>query len=98
MSIKTKAPEVDPETEARREQAEIRAETGRISETQDDLDSQTLSVLRQFGRLPSQSLTSAARQQSGAPAAAFARFLAQSPTSGGISSALISQSLQGALR
>lgn len=51
MSIKAKAPEEDPETRARREAAEKRADAGRIEATQDQLSEETRSVIRQFGRL-----------------------------------------------
>lgn len=50
MSVKAKAPEEDPETRARREAAEKRADAGRIDETRDNLGLQTRSILRQFGR------------------------------------------------
>ena len=50
MSIKAKAPEEDPETVARREAAEARADAGRIDETRDNLGLETRSILRQFGR------------------------------------------------
>ena len=52
MSIKAKAPQEDPETKARREAAEDRAETARIEETQSDLRDETLAVMRQFGAQP----------------------------------------------
>lgn len=52
MSIKAKAPKEDPETKARREAAEDRAETARIEETQTDLRDETLAVMRQFGAQP----------------------------------------------
>lgn len=51
MSIKAKAPPVDPETKARQEAAEKRAEAGRIEATQDNLSQDTRAVLRNFGRL-----------------------------------------------
>lgn len=50
MSIKAKAPEEDPETKARRESAEARADAGRIDETRDNLSLETRNILRQFGR------------------------------------------------
>ena len=50
MSIKAKAPEEDPETVARREAAEARADAGRIDETRDNLSLETRNVMRQFGR------------------------------------------------
>lgn len=60
MSIKSEAPEEDPETTARREAAEKRADAGRIDETRDNLGIQTRSILRQFGRARGGSLASAA--------------------------------------
>lgn len=53
MSIKPKvtAPVEDPETKARREAAEERADAGRIDATQERLSEETLSVIRRFGRL-----------------------------------------------
>lgn len=51
MSVKAKLPEEDPETKARREAAEARAEAGRIEETQESLSAETRAVIRQFGRL-----------------------------------------------
>lgn len=51
MSFKAKAPEEDPETKARREAAEKRAEAGRIETQQQELSQETLSVIRRFGRL-----------------------------------------------
>lgn len=50
MSVKAKLPKEDPETVARREAAESRAEAGRIEETQDNLSAETRSIVRQFGR------------------------------------------------
>jgi len=50
MSIKSEAPEEDPETVARREAAEQRADAGRIDESRDNLGLETRSILRQFGR------------------------------------------------
>lgn len=51
MSIKASSPPVDPETKARQEAAERRAEAGRIEATQDNLSADTRAVLRNFGRL-----------------------------------------------
>jgi hypothetical protein len=51
MSVKAKLPKEDPETVARREAAEQRAEAGRIEETQEGLSADTRAVIRQFGRL-----------------------------------------------
>jgi len=50
MSVKAEAPEEDPETIARREAAEQRADAGRIDETRDNLGLETRSILRQFGK------------------------------------------------
>ncbi len=51
MSIKTKAPVEDPETKARREAAEARADAGRIDETRETLAEDTRAFFRQFGRI-----------------------------------------------
>lgn len=51
MSIKAKSPPIDPETKARQEAAEKRAEAGRIEATQDNLSQDTRAVIRNFGRL-----------------------------------------------
>lgn len=51
MSFKAQAPQEDPETKARREAAEARADAGRIESTQQELSQETLSVIRRFGRL-----------------------------------------------
>lgn len=51
MSIKAKLPPVDPETKARQEAAEKRAEAGRIEATQQNLSDDTRAVIRNFGRL-----------------------------------------------
>ncbi len=51
MSIKTKTPEEDPETKARREAAEARADAGRIDETRETLAEDTRAFFRQFGRV-----------------------------------------------
>lgn len=59
MSIKAKAPEEDPETKARREAAEKRADAGRIDETRDFLSRETRSILRQFGKTQGGSLATA---------------------------------------
>lgn len=53
MSIKTRAPKEDPETKARREAAEARADASRIEEAQTQLSEETRAVIRQFGRLAS---------------------------------------------
>lgn len=50
MSIKTKPVPIDPETKARQEAAEKRAEAGRIEATQDNLSQDTRAVIRNFGR------------------------------------------------
>jgi len=54
MSLKAKLPEEDPETVARREAAEQRAESGRIEEAQENLTNETLQIIRQFGRISNQ--------------------------------------------
>lgn len=48
--FKAKPPQEDPETKKRREQAEQRAESSRIDETQRDLGRLTDELLRAFGR------------------------------------------------
>lgn len=50
MSIKAKSPPIDPETKARQEAAEKRADASRIDETQDNLSQDTRAVIRNFGR------------------------------------------------
>lgn len=50
MSIKAKSPPIDPETKARQEAAEKRAEAGRIDATQDALSQDTRAIIRNFGR------------------------------------------------
>lgn len=58
MSVKAQAPEEDPETAARREAAEARADAGRIDETRDNLGLETRNILRQFGKSRAGSLAS----------------------------------------
>jgi len=55
MSLKAKLPDEDPQTVALREAAELRAESGRIEETQENLSNETLQIIRQFGRIANQS-------------------------------------------
>lgn len=50
MSIKANSPPIDPETKARQEAAEKRAEAGRIDATQDALSQDTRAIIRNFGR------------------------------------------------
>ncbi len=66
MSIKTKAPKEDPETKARREAAEARADAGRIDETRETLAADTREFFRQFGRIsPAASIGSQTAPPSG---------------------------------
>jgi len=51
MSFKVKPPVEDPETKARRELAEKRAETGRLEEAGTKAAQDTRQIVRQFGRL-----------------------------------------------
>lgn len=51
MSVKAKPVKEDPETTARREAAEARADAGRIEDTQSNLSEDTRAVVRNFGRL-----------------------------------------------
>lgn len=49
MVVKAKPPQEDPETKARREQAERLAEDRQIGETQRDVSRQTDELIRRFG-------------------------------------------------
>lgn len=86
MSIKAKAPKVDPETQARQKQAEQRAEASRIEATQQGVSEETRAVIRQFGRLAAfsgaPSLASVGVFQ-GAPSLASGGFIGATASRGG---------------
>jgi len=51
MVVKAKPPKEDPETKARRERAEARAEERRVNAIREDVTAETDDLVRRFGRI-----------------------------------------------